>query len=57
MLSIGSAHNPFTLRAIAASKKRNDGIDAGKIAECLRCEFHPNANGIHRDSGSASHAA
>jgi transposase len=45
------------LRAIAASKKRNDRIDAGKIADCLRCDFHPNANGIHRDSGSASHAA
>jgi hypothetical protein len=44
------------LRAIAASKKRNDRIDAGKIADCSRCDFHPNANGIHRDSGSASHA-
>ena len=27
------------LRAIAASKKKNDRIDAGKIADCLRCDF------------------
>src|SRR5271155_5523313 len=29
------------LRAIAASKKKNDRIDAGKIADCLRCDFLP----------------
>ena len=29
------------LRAIAAAKKKNDRIDAGKIAECLRCNFLP----------------
>jgi len=28
-------------RAIAAAKKRNDKIDAGKIADCLRCDFLP----------------
>jgi hypothetical protein len=27
------------LRAIAAAKKKNDRIDAGKIADCLRCDF------------------
>jgi transposase len=27
------------LRAIAAAKKKNDKIDAGKIADCLRCDF------------------
>jgi transposase len=29
------------LRAIAASKKKNDKIDASKIADCLRCDFLP----------------
>ena len=29
------------LRDIAAAKKKNDRIDAGKIADCLRCEFLP----------------
>src|SRR5260370_29799768 len=29
------------LRAIAAAKKKNDGIDAGKIADWLRCDFLP----------------
>jgi transposase len=29
------------LRAIAAAKKKNDRIDAGKIADCLRCNFLP----------------
>jgi transposase len=29
------------LRAIAAAKKKNDRMDAGKIAECLRCDFLP----------------
>ena len=32
--------HPLMLRAIAASKK-NDRIDAGKIADCLRCDFLP----------------
>jgi transposase len=27
--------HPLMLRAIAASKKKNDKIDAGKIADCL----------------------
>ena len=29
------------LRAIAAAKKKNDSIDASKIADCLRCDFLP----------------
>jgi transposase len=29
------------LRAIAAEKKKNDRIDAGKICDCLRCDFLP----------------
>ena len=28
--------HPLMLRAIAASKKKNDRIDAGKLADCLR---------------------
>src|SRR5437763_15530732 len=31
--------HPVMLRAIAAAKKKNDRIDAGKIAGCLRCDF------------------
>src|SRR6201994_1577870 len=33
--------HPLVLRAIAAAKKKNDNIDAGKIADCLRCDFLP----------------
>src|SRR5215472_1782336 len=33
--------HPLLLRAIAAAKKKNDRIDAGKIADCLRCDFLP----------------
>jgi transposase len=33
--------HPLMLRAIAASKKKNDRTDAGKIADCLRCDFLP----------------
>ena len=33
--------HPLMLRAIAAAKKKNDWIDAGKIADCLRCDFLP----------------
>src|SRR3982750_3041613 len=33
--------HPVRLRAIAASKKKNDHIDASKIADCLRCDFLP----------------
>jgi transposase len=33
--------HPLMLQAIAAAKKKNDRIDAGKIADCLRCDFLP----------------
>src|SRR6202163_1005862 len=33
--------NPLMLRAIAAAKRKNDKIDASKIADCLRCDFLP----------------
>ena len=33
--------HPVMLRVIAAAKKKNDRIDAGKIADCLRCDFLP----------------
>ena len=33
--------HPLMLRAIAASKKKNDRVDAGKLADCLRCDFLP----------------
>jgi hypothetical protein len=33
--------HPVMLRAIAAAKKKNDKIDARKIADCLRCDFVP----------------
>src|SRR5262252_9429916 len=32
---------PLMLRAIAAAKKKNDRMDASKIADCLRCDFLP----------------
>src|SRR3984893_18919824 len=33
--------HPLMLRAIAVAKKKNDRIDARKIADCLRCDFLP----------------
>src|SRR3954451_12837569 len=33
--------HPVMLRTIAAAKKKNDRIDASKIADCLRCDFLP----------------
>jgi transposase len=33
--------HPLMLRAIALAKKKNDRIDAGKLADCLRCNFLP----------------
>jgi len=38
--------HPLMLRAIAAAKKKNDRIDAGKIADCLRCDFLPECHMI-----------
>jgi len=33
--------HPLMLRAIADATKKNDRIDAGKICDCLRCDFLP----------------
>ena len=33
--------HPLMLRAIALAKRKNDKIDAAKIADCLRCDFLP----------------
>ena len=33
--------HPLMLRAIAAAKRKNDKIDASKVADCLRCDFLP----------------
>jgi len=33
--------HPLMLRAIALAKKKNDRIDAGKIADSLRCDLLP----------------
>jgi transposase len=33
--------HPLMLRAIAAAKKKNDRIDAGKIVDCVRSDFLP----------------
>jgi transposase len=33
--------HPVMLRAIAAAKKKNDRVDASKIADCLRCDLLP----------------
>jgi len=38
--AVKAAH-PLMLRVIAAAKKKNDQIDARKIADCLRCDFLP----------------
>jgi len=40
--------HPLMLRAIAAAKK-NDRIDAGKIADCLRCDFLPECHMATRE--------
>src|ERR1700740_612524 len=37
----GEGRSSLMLRAIAAAKRKNDRIDAGKIADCLRCDFLP----------------
>src|SRR5881296_1156310 len=49
--------HPLMLRAIAASKKKNDRIDASKIADCLRCDFPRVLHGFDGDSGEAANAA
>src|SRR3954464_4209977 len=39
--STGEGGSSLMLRAIAVAKKKNDRIDASKIADCLRCDFLP----------------
>jgi hypothetical protein len=47
-----------SLPAIAAAKKKNDRIDAGKIADCLRCDFLPEwPHDDCRDTRSKAHVA
>jgi transposase len=41
--------HPLMLRAIAAAKKKNDQIDASKIADCLRCDFLPESHMMPRE--------
>jgi hypothetical protein len=48
--------HPLMLRAIEAAKK-NDRIDAGKIADCLRCDFPVCHMGIDPDSGPTANPA
>jgi transposase len=43
------AAHPVMLRAMAAAKKKNDQIDAGKIADCLRCDFLPECQMASRE--------
>ena len=46
--------HPLMLRAIAAAKKKNDQIDAGKIADCLRCDFLPECHMMPERCGIAA---
>ena len=46
--------HPLMLRAIAAAKKKNDRIDAARIADCLRCDF---LRGIHGTSSNSAASA
>lgn len=41
--------HPLMLRAIAAAKKKNDRIDASKIADCLRCDFLPECHMVSQE--------
>src|SRR5438128_1971 len=48
--------HPLMLRAIAAAKKKNDRIDAGKIADCLRVRFPARvSHGVSGDPGPTPH--
>ena len=50
--------HPLMLRAIAAAKRKNDRVDAGKIADCLRCDFLPECHMASTENpGSAPNAA
>jgi hypothetical protein len=47
--------HPVMLRAIAAAKKKNDRIDAGKIADCLPCDFLPECHMVSREIRDRRH--
>src|ERR1700749_247730 len=49
--------HPLMLRAIAAAKKKNDKIDAAKIADCLRCDFLPECHIAPTEIREATSAA
>ena len=50
--------HPLMLRAIAAAKKKNDQIDARKIADCLRCDLLAGVpHGLDRDPRPATYVA
>ena len=45
--------HPAMLQAIAAGKKKNDRVDARKIADLLRCDYFPALSLVFlRDSGA-----
>ena len=48
---------PLMPRAIAAAKRKNDQIDASKIADCLRCDFLPESHMMPREIRSPAHPA
>jgi transposase len=54
-VAVKVAH-PLMLRAIAAAKKKNDRIDAEKLADCLRCDFRV-LHGLNQDSRAPAHPA
>jgi len=47
----------FMLRAICAAKKKNDRLDARKLADALRCDWFPECSATWRRPRSASFAA
>jgi transposase len=47
--------HPLMLRAIAAAKKKNDRIDAGKIADRLRCDFLPECHMVSTEIRDRRH--
>ena len=50
------AARPLMLRAIAVAKKKNDKIDARKIADCLRCDFLPECHNPVQHAGQLVNA-
>src|SRR5438046_585777 len=47
-VEIDAAH-PAMLQAIAAGKKKNDRVDARKIADLLRCDYFPECHMASRE--------